>query len=718
MARRTALLLCLLVSALARVPAFAQDAPAAEAPAHISLVDGPAVLERDGQVDAEPQSMPLIAGDRIRTQGGRVEVLFADGSALHLDANTVVDFQSDEVIRLLDGRIRLSISGPSRDVSYRIDAPSAWVQINDPGEYRVAILGNADVELAVLRGAAELVNEQGRSYIRAGERTFARAGSAPSAPYVFNSAAWDAFDRWSETRRDGRLGVSAQYLPSDVRPYAASFDAYGDWRYEQAYGYVWYPRVYTGWRPYHRGRWVSLRPYGWTWIAADPWGWPTHHYGRWGISAGAWFWIPGRHWGPAWVSWAYTPNYVSWCPLGWNNRPVLQIVNINLFGGRRYSPWHAWTVVPRRHFSTGFVHVGRVASVRIDQRIHNTFIVRDRAPEVRHAVGRSAPIRTAGRYAVPRGSVPGTFASDAGTMTTRSGDGRVDARGGQRFPTARSSRSASPNRSPRDRQASPASPVTGGRAVAREPAATDQGRTLPDRAGQARETGAREYRRSPSSRGPTGDSANQPVTAPPDGAVRAVPRVRQPAQGGSPDAARSAGSAGQRTRTRQERAPSASVPVGPSAPSVPRARQRSSAAPVQPGFSTGVPARTRQGRPPEYGAPSVGSPAARPSEADVYRPGSGYRRAPDSGGESRSRAVPAPRNTPTYRSRPEMRRGPSGPPPGARSAPEMRGPSGPPPAAARPQPQRSRGESARPSGGSRQPSGEARATGQRARPRR
>ena len=46
--------------------------------------------------------MPLLAGDRVRTQGGRVEVLFADGSTLHLDANTVVDFQSDEVVRLLE----------------------------------------------------------------------------------------------------------------------------------------------------------------------------------------------------------------------------------------------------------------------------------------------------------------------------------------------------------------------------------------------------------------------------------------------------------------------------------------------------------------------------------------------------------------------------------------------------------------------------------------
>ena len=52
--------------------------------AHVSFVDGSAVLERDGQRDSAPANMPLLAGDRLRTQNGRVEILFADNSTLHL----------------------------------------------------------------------------------------------------------------------------------------------------------------------------------------------------------------------------------------------------------------------------------------------------------------------------------------------------------------------------------------------------------------------------------------------------------------------------------------------------------------------------------------------------------------------------------------------------------------------------------------------------------
>jgi hypothetical protein len=374
-------------------------------PAHVSFVDGAAVLERDGRPDAAPLNMPLLAGDRIRTEAGRAEILFVDGSTLHLDAYTTLDFQSDELVRLLDGRIRLMIPGPERQVRYRIDAPSASVEIDGPGEYRVSILRGArepEVELAVLRGFAELVNDEGRTPLRAGQRAYSRGTAAPSDAYAFNSAAWDAFDRWSEGRRDQRLGVSTQYLPDEVRPYAASFDRDGSWQYEASYGYVWYPRVSVGWRPYYNGRWVTLRPYGWTWVGADPWAWPTHHYGRWGISAGVWFWIPGRSWAPAWVSWAYAPGYVSWCPLGWNNRAVVQIAY-----GHGYDPWRAWTAVPNRHFGRGF-DVRRVTTRNFDVRTREAFVRRETAPDIRgFAVPRSsAPIRIAGTAAGFRSSSP------------------------------------------------------------------------------------------------------------------------------------------------------------------------------------------------------------------------------------------------------------------------------------------------------------------------
>src|SRR5918995_434793 len=114
--------------------------------------------------------------------------------------------------------------------------------------------------------------------VGAGERTLARDLLAPSHPLPFNAARFDAFEQWVATRRDARLGTaSAQYLPRDLYAYSSTFDRYGSWMHEGSYGYVWYPSVAVGWRPYHHGYWSPVRRYGWTWIGHDVWGWPTHH---------------------------------------------------------------------------------------------------------------------------------------------------------------------------------------------------------------------------------------------------------------------------------------------------------------------------------------------------------------------------------------------------------------------------------------------------------
>ena len=56
-----------------------------------------------------------------------------------------------------DGRARRASSGRANSV--RIDTPSGWVRVTEPGDYRISLLGpggdRLDVELMVLRGSAE-----------------------------------------------------------------------------------------------------------------------------------------------------------------------------------------------------------------------------------------------------------------------------------------------------------------------------------------------------------------------------------------------------------------------------------------------------------------------------------------------------------------------------------------------------------------------------------
>jgi hypothetical protein len=193
---------------------------------------------------------------------------------------------------------------------------------------------------------------------------------------------------------------SVQNLPPDLQAYGPDLDQNGAWGYEAPYGNVWYPTVAADWRPYYDGYWSSVPAYGATWIGYSRWSWPTHHYGRWGFARSRWFWIPGRTWSSAWVSWGSASDYVGWCPLGFDNRPVVALS----LGYRR--SWDAWTVVPRDRFLVRGAAVRRYA---VDPgRISTTtpFLIHRSAPFARPDAG-GGYAQTGGRtYRINRQGQP------------------------------------------------------------------------------------------------------------------------------------------------------------------------------------------------------------------------------------------------------------------------------------------------------------------------
>jgi hypothetical protein len=591
--------------------ALAQDPAQTTAPPHLAFVDGHATLERDGQAESATPGVPLIPGDRLRTERGRLEILFPDGSALDVDEFASIEIQSPTLMRLTQGRLILTVAGvsdPANAVRYQIDTPAAAAFTEGPGEYRVALLsapGGPETELAVFRGTATLATETGSTTVRAAERSLARDLMAPSYPLPFNSARFDAFERWAAARRDARLGTaSARYLPRDLYGYSSTFDRHGAWDYEPSYGYVWYPAVAVGWRPYHHGHWAPYRHYGWTWIGYDPWGWPTHHYGRWGYSRNRWFWIPGFHWGPAWVTWASAPGYVGWCPLGFNNQPVFALSFVS------GNPWAGWIVVQKPYFGYSYaVHKYALPPASIPAK--TPFIQHAQAPTPPVAAPRPRAIprpgsATANQQAITRdpalGSRPAVTTRDATAAPPRSaaagtryapdtrsslagqrpvaGDREPQAAAGQRAPaaSARPQPAAGAARGPSSQTSAPATrwypPVTMTRPPIRSEAPSRVDPTPPPaaqasprsgsyspaapRGPSAAPRGAPEYSPPPTSRPapppPRARPSSPPAAAPPSRAAPAsAPPPRSAAPRGAPPAA----------------APAQPAPSGDSAPSAP-----------------------------------------------------------------------------------------------------------------------------------------------------
>ncbi|MDD5349192.1 MAG: hypothetical protein PHQ12_03170 [Chthoniobacteraceae bacterium] len=109
--------------------------------------------------------------------------------------------------------------------------------------------------------------------------------------------------------RQAEASVTFSYFYESLAPF-------GDWVDVDQYGYCWQPRgVEPDWRPYTDGYW-SYTDAGWTWVSYEDFGAITYHYGRWvRLDDVGWVWRPDYQWGPAWVSWRQSDDYVGWAPL-------------------------------------------------------------------------------------------------------------------------------------------------------------------------------------------------------------------------------------------------------------------------------------------------------------------------------------------------------------------------------------------------------------------
>ncbi|MCX6966739.1 MAG: hypothetical protein NTZ46_02995 [Verrucomicrobia bacterium] len=109
--------------------------------------------------------------------------------------------------------------------------------------------------------------------------------------------------------RPAEARVTFSYFYDSLQPY-------GEWVDVDTYGYCWQPRgMDRDWRPYTDGYWAYTDA-GWTWVSYEDFGPITYHYGRWiRLEDYGWVWKPDYRWGPAWVSWRQSDEYIGWAPL-------------------------------------------------------------------------------------------------------------------------------------------------------------------------------------------------------------------------------------------------------------------------------------------------------------------------------------------------------------------------------------------------------------------
>ena len=139
-------------------------------------------LDRESETLDATSGEPLLPGDRLRTGSGLVEIWFPDGSdrrpgRLH-DRRTRLPFAHPTDRRPSDPGGRAQARNRRRRPAIRSTRRGARPSPAGPGEYRVSLTAGSregSVELAVVRGAAQLTSDGGSISVRSGERAFARA---------------------------------------------------------------------------------------------------------------------------------------------------------------------------------------------------------------------------------------------------------------------------------------------------------------------------------------------------------------------------------------------------------------------------------------------------------------------------------------------------------------------------------------------------------------
>lgn len=292
-------------------------------------------------------NMPLVEGDELWVPyDSRSALQTSDGAHVRLDGGTALEVlrmdRDSFQLYLAQGYAYVLSPAPPRSL-LQLDTPDASVRAFGSSTFRVDIL-DGETDVTVFKGSVLAEGDAGATRVRAGDMlALGPGGYAELSPLPPP----DDWERWN-TRQDRIVlarGKSHRYLPAGLRVYAGDFDHNGRWVYVRGYGYCWTPTVLVigNWAPYRHGKWV-WRGGHYVWIGYEPWGWAPYHYGRWTfVRRVGWCWVPPARgevfWGPGYVGWVQTPEYVAWVPLapreiyygyGSYGRYSVDITNVNV----------------------------------------------------------------------------------------------------------------------------------------------------------------------------------------------------------------------------------------------------------------------------------------------------------------------------------------------------------------------------------------------------
>lgn len=292
----------------------------------LSLVEGDVTVRQDDSSDWIPgtSNMPVMEGASLWIpEGAKAEIQLGDGSCLRLNEKS-----SLQILKVEKDSYWFYLKSGNAYVNFRrvntalqLDNPmNSVARAYDPSLFEKDVSGEGLIKISVFKNLIDVENESGKTTVKEGESlSFGGDKEAQLSP-LSPLGEWEFWN----VERDAKLNSVAEgsrHLPEEIRGYSNDLGGNGQWMFVKEYGHVWKPTVTDSaeWAPYRDGRWTWVGD-DYVWVSYEPWGWVPYHFGRWAFNdSTGWFWVPPARgdvfWGPGYVGWVQTPEYVAWVPL-------------------------------------------------------------------------------------------------------------------------------------------------------------------------------------------------------------------------------------------------------------------------------------------------------------------------------------------------------------------------------------------------------------------
>ena len=343
----------------------------------LSEIEGSVQIDRNtGQgFEKAIMNMPITEGMRIRTNSGRAEVEFENGSVLRLADDSSVQFdkltrgddgQMINDVRVNDGTVYVNYKHKAAD-GFRLEYAKDSLNLDRDVHFRLSVFPEK-AQISVLKGELDVPENGLTAKLKKNETLNVNFNDQAQAAVAKGISSLPA-DYWDEQRSAYDSQYQDQYAKNKY-PYQYGFsdlNYYGTFFNAPGYGMLWQPfGVTSAWNPFGDGAWAFYPGFGYMWVSGYPWGWTPYRYGNWLYTPSyGWAWQPGMASG--WTTVNAYPTVVN-APQSWHHPapPVSTALNSNstVLVGNVGNPAmiHTWNRVaayqqPNVAMTSGTAHV-------------------------------------------------------------------------------------------------------------------------------------------------------------------------------------------------------------------------------------------------------------------------------------------------------------------------------------------------------------------------